>query len=133
MSLNSVQCPIRLVIGIVANYCFPITPINMMPSQCSGNICHKVAFNNNHNKQQIFKVNKKSTKKQCKGKPKINQNKKKQKKNKTWQTSLSYLCYETWIGFTPNTEAAVSRCSLKYVFLKISLYSQKNTCNRLYF
>ena len=31
------------------------------------------------------------------------------------------------------TEAVVSRCSLKKVFLKISQYSQENTCVGYYF
>ena len=70
---------------------------NITPIWCSTKIYRKVEFNDIHNKQRIFKVNNKSTKKYYKDLHKVNRNLK-----TTWQTLLWYPCYEIWKGPTPN-------------------------------
>ena len=42
-------------------------------------------------------------------------------------TKVSWICFWRWIQNNGKPEAALRRCSLKQVFLKISKYSQDNT------
>ena len=88
-----------LLLLLILNRYIPVgtTPINITPIWCPPKIYHKVAFNDIHNKQRIFKVNNKSTKKWCKDLPKVNQNLK-----TIWQTLLWYPCCEIWTSPTPN-------------------------------
>ena len=49
----SLKNTLWLVIDTAANLCFATTPINITPFWCSSKICHKVAFNDIHNKQYL--------------------------------------------------------------------------------